>query len=71
MYATLARPFARTTPPRIPPPPSRRTTPGADEPDDNSGNASPDWELALMEDAETENGCDFSEGPLSPTGCRW
>lgn len=72
MYATLARPSVRTAPPSLPPvPPRGHVTAGATDPDD------PDWDAFLEaqylreEDGETANGCDWPDGPLSPTGCLW
>ncbi len=72
MYATLIRPQALPAPPRIPPPPAPRLiAAGAADPDEEARNASIEALLALLDDGETENGVDYSEGALSPNGCLW
>jgi hypothetical protein len=71
MYATLQRPIPEFSPPRIPPPPSQVIAAGATDPDDADRNAHLEALMALLDDGETANGCDWSDGPLLPKGCLW
>jgi len=48
---------------QVAPPPRDETTP--DE------LAEIEWMLQLMESAECAMGCDYPDGPMSPTGCYW
>ena len=70
MRTTLARQTAWT--PSQPPP---ALPPTRDQEAEVGGTAAEPTEeevlAALLADAECEMGCDWPEGPLSPSGCRW
>jgi len=71
MYATLTRPPVSADPPRVPPPLSTGVAAGATDPDDAAWNAYYEAHVAMLDEGETAAGCDWPDGPLSPTGCFW
>jgi hypothetical protein len=72
MYGALTRPQAQALPPRVPPlPPTGKIAAGAADPDDAAWDAYYEAHMAMLDDGETATGCDWPDGPLSPTGCVW
>ena len=56
-----------TPPPRFRPPLSVLCGGGGEEPEENRD----DLDLLLLEQAETERGCDWPDGSMSSTGVLW
>ena len=73
MLATVHAPVierrtaALSPPPHFRPPRELVCGAGDEEPED----AQYEQYMRRMEDAETADGCDWPEGPMSPTGVRW
>ena len=61
-----------TKPARNEPLPFNRAEPPAAHEDLSSQEmAEIEWMLELMGSAECAMGCDYSDGPMSPSGCQW